>query len=227
MAKELKDNSGDSKVIDGRLHTQNEKGKYEPMPISMDEARSKRLEKRDSPAYYSHLSDGTRTHIQKSANLNMSGGAKVLSSAPGIAYGVVDIVAGEKVSGVAALVGSAPNYIKGRVEGYQGNFEKAKAIGSFATDVKGLSLEEKGAAVSEFANADVAASKEAFTNEYDNVTNGIRGVMGAAKDIKGNTKTGATREYVNSKGEQKKTSERRMPDTSNMKSANEAGHEFD
>lgn len=214
MTKELPDNGnsnvinshpdiGGSKVINGRMHVQNANGNYELLPISMDEARNKQ----SLPKNY--VSEKTQVHIQKAADLNVGGGVKVLSSTPGIAYGVVDIAAGEKISGVAALAGSAPNYVKGKVEGMQGNIERVKAAGSFVEDIKGLSLKEKGAAASEFIHSDIDASKQAAQNEYDNLTNGVRGIVGATKDISG------------------KTAERRLPDTTNIKSANSPGVEFE
>lgn len=206
MTKELPDNSG-NKVINGRLHVKNANGNYEPVPISMDEART--MGKASLAKTY--VSDTTKVHLQSAADKNIDGGVKVASSLPGIAYGVIDVAAGEKISGVAALAGALPNYVKGKVALAQGNVERIKAGASLAKDTKGMDMAEKRDAVVEFVKTDVDINKAVAQDKYEEITDTLRGVVGTTKDI--TSKSGAT-------------NERRIPDVSNMKSANTPGMEF-
>jgi signal transduction protein with GAF and PtsI domain len=99
----------------------------------------KKLAKKDS----SGLSDKTKKHLDKASNYRTKSTVNNIKAAPGVAYGVADIVAGEKVSGVASLAKVAPTVAKGTMQDCKSRIEQTKATVSAINDMKGQSLDNK------------------------------------------------------------------------------------
>lgn len=140
------------------------------VPLSMDDAKT--MKTSDGKA---QISDTTKKHLQKQAELRTQSVVNQAKAAPGIVYGVADIAAGEKVSGVVSLVKSAPNYVKGRVQNVQANVEVGKALVSANKDMQGMSLKER-------AETTGSLFKEAGKAQGDAVIGTSAKVAGDVKD---------------------------------------------
>ena len=112
----------------------------------------------------SYLSENTKNHIEGKTSHDVSAFSKQLKSAPGIIYGVVDLAAGEKVSGVVALGKEAPNIISSKGDQISSNIHLAQSAISLGKDMKDLSATEKLEAISEYARFSIASYQDSIKN---------------------------------------------------------------
>ena len=129
------------------------------------------------------LSEATKKHLDRAAELRVRGTARHLKVAPKIAYGVADIAAGEKVSGVVALAEVAPDYVKGQVDKTKANVETVKALHSANKDMKGKPLGEKMKMQKAFIKENFSTTKEATLNAPASTIDDAKASVNAVKDV--------------------------------------------
>lgn len=169
------------------------------IPLSMDAARaakndksytgarnitseeSKKLAEKKSSDL--QISEATKKHLDRAAELNVKGTVNQAKAVPGVAYGVADIVAGEKVSGVVSIVKAAPNAIKGTVQTTQAKVETAKALYSANKDMKGRSIGEKIKINASLAKEATVSTKDAVLGAPAEVIEDVKSGVSAVKDI--------------------------------------------
>lgn len=166
-----------------------------------------------------YLSDKTKQEIDKMADNRVNSTINQAKAAPGIAYGIVDIAGGEKVTGVISIVKSAPAFVKGRVQNVKAHANLAKSAKSLSDDMKGLDSKEKAEALAEYAKYTASSGVETIKGKPKEVKEDVNKAVNAISDI-------ANKDKSSKHDERLKTAERRLNIESLNQKQIESGMEY-
>jgi len=130
-----------------------------------------------------HLSNETKQMIDSANSHRIDSSIEAAKAAPGIAYGIADITAGEKVSGVISLAKAAPSAIKSKAEKAKANIDDGKSLKSLHNDMKDLSAKEKMEAMKEFAEYKAASAVNTVKDKPGETVDDIKGAAVSVMDF--------------------------------------------
>ena len=202
----LKKESGESKTVASeRKEDMNlDKGVY--ADIKAPEVKTK------------YLSDKTKKELDSMNSNRVNSTINTAKAAPGVVYGVADIAAGEKVSGVIAIAKSAPALVKGKVQDVKAKANFAKSAKSLSDDMKGLDGKEKMEALKEYGQYTASSGIETIKGKPEEIKNDVKKTVDAVKDMTNKDKH----------DERVKTAEKRLniEDLNAKQNAKQSGMEY-
>lgn len=137
-----------------------------------------------------YLPEKTQEKIKAAGSHAVDGKISQLSAVPTIAYGVVDIVGGEKVTGVVAIAKGVPAVVKGKIQETKAKIEITQAGKTLNDEMeeKRMTKTERKLARKEFAEFSAKAVTDKIKNKPKEVKKDIKEAGDAIKEISGGDK---------------------------------------